>query len=157
MPVILASTLLAIPSFIAGIVKKEAFTNFITNYLSTNTPVGFVLYILLIFVFAYFYTFLQLKPSEMSDNLNKNGGYIPGIKPGNDTTEYLSKVLGRITMVGALFLAILAGLPVIFAIMSKLSSVVTLGGTSLLIVVGVALETYKQLESQLQSRTYRRR
>lgn len=157
MPVILASTLLAIPSFIAGIVKKEAFTNFITNYLSTNTPVGFVLYILLIFVFAYFYTFLQLKPSEMSDNLNKNGGYIPGIKPGNDTTEYLSKVLGRITMVGALFLAILAGLPVIFAIMSKLSSVVTLGGTSLLIVVGVALETYKQLESQLQSRAYRRR
>lgn len=157
MPVILASTLLSIPSLIASVVKKEAFTNFITNYLSTNTPVGFVLYIILIFVFAYFYTFMQMKPSEMSENLNKNGGFIPGIKPGDDTTDYLSKVLGRITIVGAFFLSILAALPILFGMLSGLPSSVTLGGTGLLIVVGVALETYKQLESQLQSRSYRRR
>lgn len=157
MPVIFSSTLLSIPSFIASVVKKEAFTNFVKDYLSTTTPVGFVLYIVLIFVFAYFYTFMQMKPSEMSDNLNKNGGFIPGVKPGDDTTDYISKVLGRITIVGAFFLSILAGLPVIFGLVSKLPSSVTLGGTGLIIVVGVALETYKQLESQLQSRSYRRR
>ena len=157
MPVIFASTLLSIPSFIANVINKEAFTKFVQDYLSITTSVGFVLYIVLIFIFAYFYTFMQMKPSEMSDNLNKNGGFIPGVKPGDDTTEYISKVLGRITIVGALFLSILAGLPVIFGLISKLPSSVTLGGTSLLIVVGVALETYKQLESHLQSRSYRRR
>lgn len=157
MPVIFASTLLSIPSFIANVINKEGFTKFVEQYLSTTTPVGFVLYIILIFVFAYFYTFMQMKPSEMSDNLNKNGGFIPGVKPGEDTTDYISKVLGRITIAGALFLSILAGLPVIFGLISKLPSSVSLGGTGLLIVVGVALETYKQLESQLQSRSYRRR
>lgn len=157
MPVIFASTLLSIPSFIATVIKKEAFTNFVQDYLSTTTPVGFVLYIVLIFIFAYFYTFMQMKPSEMSDNLAKNGGFIPGVKPGEDTTNYISNVLGRITIVGAVFLSVLAGLPIIFGLISKLPSSVTLGGTGLLIVVGVALETYKQLESQLQSRSYRRR
>lgn len=157
MPVIFASTLLSIPSFIATVIKKEAFTNFVQDYLSTTTPVGFALYIILIFIFAYFYTFMQMKPSEMSENLAKNGGFIPGVKPGEDTTNYISDVLGRITVFGALFLSVLAGLPIIFALISKLPSSVTLGGTGLLIVVGVALETYKQLESQLQSRSYRRR
>lgn len=156
MPVIFSSALISIPSFIASFVKKDAFTAFVQQYLSMNTPIGFSLYIILIFVFAYFYTFMQIKPSEMSDNLNKNGGYIPGVRPGNDTTNYISKVLSRITVVGAFFLAILAGLPIIFGVISGLSSNVTIGGTGLLIVVGVALETYKQLESQLQSRSYRK-
>jgi preprotein translocase subunit SecY len=157
MPVIFASTLLSIPSFIASVINKDGFTNFVQKYLLTSTPVGFVIYIVLIFVFAYFYTFMQMKPSDMSDNLNKNGGFIPGVKPGDDTTNYIGKVLGRITIVGALFLSILAALPVLFGLISNLPSSVTIGGTSLLIVVGVALETYKQLESLLQSRTYRRR
>ena len=121
-----------------------------------DSLVGFSLYIILIFVFAYFYTFMQIKPSEMSENLNKNGGYIPGIRPGKETANYISDVIGKITIVGALFLAILAGLPVIFGLFSGLSSSVTIGGTGLLIVVGVALETYKQLESQIQSRSYRK-
>ena len=121
-----------------------------------NTPTGFVLYIVLIFLFAYFYTFMQIKPKDTSDNLNKNGGYIPGIRPGEDTEKYISKVLSRITIVGATFLAILAGTPIIFGVITNLSSNVTLGGTGLLIVVGVALETYKQLESQLQSRSYKK-
>ena len=156
MPVIFASALISIPSFIASIIKKDAFTSFVQQYLSMTTPIGFSLYIILIFVFAYLYTFMQIKPSEMSDNLNKNGGYIPGVRPGVETTNYISKVLSRITVVGALFLAILAGIPVIFGLVSGLSSNVTIGGTGLLIVVGVALETYKQLESQLQSRSYRK-
>ena len=121
-----------------------------------TSPTGFSLYIILIFVFAYFYTFMQIKPSEMSENLNKNGGFIPGVRPGKETTLYISDVISKITVVGALFLAILAGIPVIFGLFSGLSSNVTIGGTGLLIVVGVALETYKQLESQLQSRSYRK-
>lgn len=153
-PVIFASTLISIPSFVATIIKKEAFTEFCTKWLGMTTPTGFALYIILIFVFAYFYTFMQLKPKEMCDNLNQNGGYIPGYRPGEETLKYVNFVLSRITIVGAFFLAILAGLPIIFGLVSKLSSNVTIGGTGLLIVVGVALETYKQLESKLQSRTY---
>ena len=121
-----------------------------------TSPVGFSIYIILIFVFAYFYTFMQIKPSEMSENLNKNGGYIPGIRPGKETTNYISDVIARITIVGALFLAILAGIPVIFGLVSGLPSSVTIGGTGLLIVVGVAIETYKQIESSLVSRSHRR-
>ena len=156
MPVIFSSALISIPSFIATFVKNEAFTNFVNKYLTMTSPTGFSLYIILIFVFAYFYTFMQIKPSEMSENLNKNGGYIPGVRPGKETTLYISDVISKITIVGALFLAILAGIPVIFGLFSGLSSNVTIGGTGLLIVVGVALETYKQLESQLQSRSYRK-
>ncbi len=156
MPVIFSSALISIPSFIATFIKNEGFNNFVNQYISMQSPVGFSLYIILIFVFAYFYTFMQIKPSEMSDNLNKNGGYIPGVRPGIETTNYISDTLSHITIVGALFLAILAGIPVIFGLFSGLSSNVTIGGTGLLIVVGVALETYKQLESQLQSRSYRK-
>lgn len=155
MPVIFSSALISIPSFIAQIIKKDGFTAFVENYLAMNKPVGFALYIILIFVFAYVYTFMQIKPSEMSENLNKNGGFIPGVRP-NETTSYINKVLSRITIVGALFIAILAALPILFGMFSGLPANVTIGGTGLLIVVGVALETYKQLESQLQSRSYRR-
>ena len=156
MPVIFSSALISIPSSIATFVKNEAFTNFVNKYLTMTSPTGFSSYIILIFVFAYFYTFMQIKPSEMSENLNKNGGFIPGVRPGKETTLYISDVISKITIVGALFLAILAGIPVIFGLFSGLSSNVTIGGTGLLIVVGVALETYKQLESQLQSRSYRK-
>ena len=99
---------------------------------------------------------MQIKPNEMADNLQKNGGYIAGIRPGDDTVKYISKVLNRITIVGAIFLAILAGIPVIFGMLSDLSSSVTIGGTGLLIVVGVALETYKQLDSELSTRNYKK-
>jgi len=155
MPVILASALITIPSFLTKIIKSEGYAKFLENYLGMNTPTGFALYIILIFLFAYVYTFMQIKPSEMSDNLTKNGGFIPGVRP-SETTDYINKVLTRITTVGALFLAILAAIPVIFGTVSGLPGNVTIGGTGLLIVVGVALETYKQLESQLQSRSYRR-
>ena len=99
---------------------------------------------------------MQLKPSELSENLSKNGGYIPGIRPGKETVEYVKTVLKRITIVGAVFLTVLAILPIVFDKVSNLTTSITISGTGLLIVVGVALETFKQLESQLANRTYTR-
>ena len=95
-----------------------------------------------------------MNPEEMSKNLNKNGGYIPGVRPGEDTSNYISKSLSRLTMVGSLFLVILAGLPVVISTFTDLPSNVTIGGTGILIVVGVAIETYKQIESSLTARSY---
>lgn len=155
-PVIFASALVSIPALIAQFVKNEAFTLFVNKWLSMHTPVGFVIYIILIFGFTYFYTFLQLKPKELTENLQKNGGYIPGVRPGEETVKYVTRTLNRITVVGALCLAVLAALPILFGAISSLPTSVSIGGTGLLIVVGVALESYKQLESQLVSRNYSR-
>ena len=155
-PVIFASTLIAIPVTVVNLIKNEAAINFVSKYIENTTATGFMLYVLLIFFFGYFYTFLQMNPEEMSKNLSKSGAYIPGVRPGNDTIEYVSNVLSKLTIVGSLFLVIIAGLPIIFSKFSGLSSAVTIGGTGLLIVVGVAIETYKQLESSLISRSHRR-
>lgn len=155
MPVIFASALISVPSILASFIKKDRFTIFVSKRLNMNTPTGFALYIILIIAFAYFYTFLQLKPKEMAENLQKNGGFIPGVRPGDETVKYISKILKRITIVGAFFLAILAALPIIFGmIFTSLPSSVSIGGTGILIVVGVALETYKEIESELVTRDY---
>ena len=111
---------------------------------------------MLILLFAYFYTFMQLKPNELSENLQQNGGYIPGIRPGDETQKYVSRILSRLTVLGATFLSVIAGLPIIFSKLTSLPTSVTIGGTGLLIVVGVALETYKQLEGSILTRTYKR-
>lgn len=155
MPVIFAQTLLTIPTTIIALVGNDGAKNFVNNYIAYTSPTGFILYVILILFFGYFYTFMEMNPEEMSKNLNKNGGYIPGVRPGADTTDYISKVIGRLTIVGSIFLVIIAGLPIIFSKFSGLPSSVTIGGTGLLIVVGVAIETYKQLESSLVSRSYR--
>ena len=154
MPVIFASALLSIPQILTSVIKNDEFTLFAQKYLSYTNGTGLVLYVVLIFAFAYFYTFMQLKPKELSENLNKNGGYIPGIRPGAETTEYVKTVLKRITIVGALFLSTLSILPIIFGNISNLATTISISGTGLLIVVGVALEIFKQIESQLVSRTY---
>lgn len=154
MPVIFASAVISIPQIIASFIKNADFSLFVTKYISYTTVTGFILYMVLIIAFAYLYTFMQLKPKELSEKLNQNGGYIPGVRPGKETDEYISKVLKRITIVGACFLALLAALPILFSKFSTLQTSITISGTGLLIVVGVALETYKQLESQLVSRTY---
>ena len=157
MPVILASAVISVPAFLASIMKKEGFTLFVEKYLTYTTPVGFIVYILLIIAFTYGYTYLAaVNPEDISKNLNKQNGYIPGIRPGTETTKYVSKVLSRITFMGAIFIAIIAAIPIIFSWISDMPSIVTLGGTSILIVVGVLLETYKQLESSVASRAYRR-
>lgn len=155
-PVIFASALISIPSIIASFVNNDAFTLFVNKWIAMTTPTGLVLYVLCIFAFAYFYTFIQLKPTELADNLNKNGGYIPGVRPGEETVDYLKKVIKRITFVGSCALAVIAALPIIFGMLSSMPTSVSIGGTGLLIVVGVALETYKQVESQLISRNYTR-
>lgn len=158
MPVIFASVIFTIPSFIAGLLDSEnAFAVFVTKYVNYTTPIGFTAYIIIIILFCFFYTFLQINPEELSKNLNKQGGYIPGVRPGKETKQYISTVIGRITLIGALFIAVVAGLPIIFSnfINTGLPSSVSLGGTSILIVIGVALETYNQLESSLLNRNYR--
>ena len=155
-PVIFASSLLSIPNILASVIKSEGFTLFAQKYLDYTTPVGFLLYVIFIFFFAYFYTFIQVKPEEFSKNLQENGGYIPGIRPGDETKKYISKVLSRLTVLGATFLVIIAGLPILFSKVTSLPTSVSIGGTGLLIVVGVALETYKQLEGSILSRSYKR-
>ena len=155
-PVIFASSLLSIPSIIAQVFPNGTFSKIAQQYLDYSTPVGFILYVIFIFFFAYFYTFIQVKPEEFSKNLQENGGYIPGIRPGEETKKYISKVLSRLTVFGATFLVIIAGLPILFSKVTSLPTSVSVGGTGLLIVVGVALETYKQLEGSLLSRSYKR-
>ena len=155
-PVIFASSLLSIPGIIAQVIKNDGFTLFVQKYLTYTTPVGFVLYILFIFLFAYFYTFIQLKPEEFAKNLQENGGYIPGIRPGEETKTYVSRILSRLTVLGATFLSVIAGLPIVFSQLTSLPTSVSIGGTGLLIVVGVALETYKQLEGSILTRSYKR-
>ena len=153
-PVIFASIVTTIPSTIAALTKKEAVINFINKYIVYTSNTGFVLYLVLILFFGYFYTFLMMNPEEMAKNLNEQGGYIPGIRPGKDTTDYISRSLSRLTLVGSLFLIVLAALPILMSKFTNLPSSVTIGGTGILIVVGVAIETYKQLESSLVSRSY---
>ena len=155
-PVIFASSLLSIPNIIAQVVKNDNFTLIVQKYLTMTTPVGFAIYVVLIFFFAYFYTFIQLKPEEFAKNLQENGGYIPGVRPGEETKQYVSKILTRLTVLGAAFLSIIAGLPIIFSKLTSLPTSVSIGGTGLLIVVGVALETYKQLEGSILTRSYKR-
>ena len=153
-PVIFASIITTIPSTIVTLTGNEKAINFVNNYIYYTSNTGFILYLLLILFFGYFYTFLIMNPNEMSKNLNNNGGYIPGVRPGNDTAEYISKSLSRLTLVGSLFLIVLAGLPILLSKFTSLPSSVTIGGTGILIVVGVAIETYKQIESGLVSRSY---
>ena len=154
MPVIFASAFVGIPSLIASVIKNEAFKNFVNNYINYTSLTGYILYIVLIFVFGYVYTLMELNPDEMSENLDKNRSYIPGIIPGEKTSEYLKYVITRLTVVGSVFLIVIASLPILMGKIPSISKSVTLGGTGLLIVVGVALETYKQLESSIVSRNY---
>ncbi len=155
-PVIFASSLLAIPATIANFANNAGFTNFVNNYLTYTKPVGFVIYMLLIYFFSYIYTFIQIKPEELAKNLNEAGGFVPGVRPGKDTENHISKILVRLTFVGGFFIAILAAIPIVFSMIGGLESAAAIGGTSLLIVVGVALETYKQLEGSLVARNYKK-
>ena len=117
-------------------------------------PFYIILYFLLILFFTYFYTAIQFNPIEVSNNMKKNGGFIPGIRPGKPTSDYIAKILSKITLFGALFLAVIAIFPILLAFIPNLGGI-SIGGTSLLIVVGVALETTKQMESQMLMRHYK--
>lgn len=155
MPVIFASTLLAIPQTLAFFFPSMA--GGVQRYFSTAGSPGIYIYtilnILLIVFFTYFYTSIQFNPFEYSNTLKENGGFIPGIRPGRPTAEYLNKVLSRITIAGALALAIIATIPTLVFSFTNLN--IYFGGTSLLIVTGVALETMKQIEAQMLMRHYK--
>ncbi|MEI7027590.1 preprotein translocase subunit SecY [Paenibacillus sp. y28] len=154
-PVIFALSLLVFPPTIAQFWAGNAFANWIITNMSYTAPFGMVLYVILIIGFTYFYTFVQMNPEQMADQMKKNGGYIPGIRPGKTTSVYLTRVMTRITLSGALFLAAVSIIPVFFSSLAGLPQSVSIGGTSLLIVIGVALETMKQIESQLIKRHYK--
>ena len=154
MPVIFASAITSIPTLIGQLLNNSSVTEFTEKYIVYTTPTGYLLYIALIFLFGYVYTLMELNPKEMSENLDKNRSYIPGITPGEKTSAYLRGTISRLTVVGSLFRIVIASIPILFSKISSLSSAITLGGTGLLIVVGVALETYKQLESSVVSRSY---
>lgn len=158
MPVIFASTIIAIPQTLANFIKSEGYAKFVSNYLNYNTTIGLIIYLLLIVLFSYIYTLLQFRPDDIAENLQKNGGYIPGIRPGSETKKYVRTILLRITTFGSIFLVVIAALPILFSNYSKVSNAnITLGGTGILIVVGVALETYKQIESVLSQKEYKGR
>lgn len=154
-PVIFAVSLLQFPVVIASFWSTHGWAQWISNNLSTNRPLGMVLYVIMIIGFTFFYTFVQMNPQQMAENMKKNGGYIPGIRPGKTTETYLTRVLTRLTMTGALFLAAISILPMGLGALAGLPRTVLIGGTSILIVIGVALDTMKTIEGQLIKRHYK--
>ena len=154
-PIIFASSVLYFPTLLASVYHAEWFTNFVNNYLTNQRSLIYMaIYGLMVVFFAYFYTAIAFNPVDTADNLRKYGGFVPGIRPGPPTADYLSFVLNRITLPGSLFLAAIALLPSIFFAFYLPVQNFPFGGTSLLITIGVALETMKQLESQLLMRHY---
>ncbi|PAV27882.1 preprotein translocase subunit SecY [Virgibacillus profundi] len=154
-PVIFAIAFIIAPSTVAGFFEGNSIADSIRVIFDYTKPIGMVIYVALIIAFTYFYTFVQVNPEQMAENLQKQGGYIPGIRPGKNTETYLTRVMYRLTFVGSIFLAGVSVLPIILGGLANLPQAVQIGGTSLLIVVGVALQTMKQLESQLVKRHYK--
>lgn len=151
-PIIFAMTILMFPTTIAGFFPNNGFAQGITKVLSFQHPLYIFLYGLLVVLFTYFYTAVSFNPADVAENLKKQGGFIPGLRPGKPTADYLDRVLSRITMAGAAFLAIIAIMPSIA--MSITGWNLYFGGTSLLIAIGVALDTTKQIEAQMLMRHY---
>ena len=162
LPVIFASSILSLPATIQLFLSEDKIkgTGWETFFKMFSTDHWFyaILYFFLILFFAYFYASIQYNPVEMANNIRKNSGMIPGIRPGKPTSDYIKKILSRITLLGALLLSVVALFPNLLTIFTKLINkpmALSLGGTSLIIVVGVALETVKQLESQMMMRHYK--
>ena len=155
MPIIFAMSFLSIPNMIGSFanVKEGGFWDKFFKLFQTNSWVYAVLYLLLIVAFNYFYVAIQYNPVEIANNLRKNNGAIPGIRPGKPTSDFIARVISKVTLVGAIFLGIIAVFPIVFSAITKAN--VSLGGTSILIIVGVALETMRQMESQMMMRHHK--
>ncbi|OED59196.1 preprotein translocase subunit SecY [Acholeplasma laidlawii] len=161
LPVIFASTILSVPLSIVGFLEgslgagTQSWINAIFNY---QEPLGFILYIILIIAFSFFYTFMVTNPHKIADNLSKSNAYVPGVRPGDDTKNYIARILFKVTVIGTVYLVVLAALPIItawvFGFVGAEAASITLGGTGLLIVVGVAADTTQQLEAQANQETY---
>ncbi|MCQ4023060.1 MULTISPECIES: preprotein translocase subunit SecY [unclassified Ruminococcus] len=155
LPIIFASSILSIPATIRQFFPNMGdFWNGVWSLFDYGGWLYSVLFFILIIMFAYFYTTIQYNPVEMSNNLRQNNGTIPGIRPGKPTTDFIAKILSRITLIGALFLAVIAILPIVFCGVANMQGL-SMGGTSVIILVGVALETVKQMESQMMMRHYK--
>ena len=162
MPIIFASSIVSLPATIAAFFPNSKFWTGVLNVFNYTSPLYLALYIILIFAFAFFYVMISFNPIEVANNIKNNGGAIPGIRTGRPTAEYISKVLNRVTLLGALFLAFIAGFPILVnMIIMAIDSTNTaftafaFGGSSMLIVVGVALETFRDIEAQMTMRNYK--
>ncbi len=157
MPIIFASSILSLPATIQMFWNPEAGTvgAAVMSLFRQTSPFYIALYAIMIFGFSYFYASIQFNPIEIANNLKKNGGYIPGFRPGKPTSEFIMKALSKVVFVGAIFLCVVALVPLIIGALNSSLSNVALGGTSVIIVVGVALETVKQLEAQMMMRHHK--
>ena len=155
MPIIFAQAIMFLPMTIAGFAKSEAVTGFVSHFTNMTGFLYNFSYALMIIVFTYFYTAITINPNQMAEDMKRNGGFIPGVKPGKKTAEYLDAVMSRITLPGSIFLAMVAIMPA-FAMMANVTTQFAyfFGGTSLLILVGVVLDTLQQIESHLLMRHY---
>jgi preprotein translocase subunit SecY len=154
-PVIFASSLLYLPALAAQFSGNSSWSQFIATYfVRGDHPLYMAAYFLLIIFFTYFYVAITFNPKEVADNMKKYGGFIPGIRAGKPTEEYLNYVLSRITLPGSLYLGLISLIPLIAFVLVQANTNFPFGGTSILIMVGVALDTVKQIESQLQQRNY---
>ena len=158
-PVIFAQTIMSIPLTIIGSVNaSSSVSGLFSNLFSSSKPIGFIIYVILIVIFSFFYSFVQVNPEKIANNLSKQNAYIPGVRPGMDTQDYVASLLFKITVIGTLYLVVLAILPIITAAVFNFSaaeaSAIRLGGTSLLIIVGVAIETTKQVETDASQKEY---
>ena len=156
MPVIFASTIVTVPATIAAFFTpaEGSFWAGFINVFSQGKPLYIIVYVMLIFGFAYFYSAIQFNPIEIANNLKNNGGFIPGFRPGRPTSDFIAKVLNKVTLMGAIFLAIVCGLPQIMSNIDGMAGL-SVGGTSVIILVGVALDTVKAIENQMLMRHYK--
>ncbi|UXR77969.1 MULTISPECIES: preprotein translocase subunit SecY [unclassified Staphylococcus] len=154
-PVIFAMAFFLLPRTLTLFFPKADWAKSVATYADPSQNVGMIVYVILIIAFTYFYAFVQVNPEKMADNLKKQGSYVPGIRPGINTKKYITKVLYRLTFVGSIFLAVIAILPIIATKFMNLPQSIQVGGTSLLIVIGVAIETMKSLEAQVNEREYK--
>ena len=157
MPIIFAQAIASLPATVAAFFRTPAEGSFgagLLNFLDTDGVPYMIFYFLLIIAFGYFYATIQFNPIEVSNNLKKNGGFIPGYRPGKPTSEFITRVLNRITLFGSLYLGIVAVLPLVFSGITKAGGI-SLGGTSVIIVVGVAIEIVQGLENQMLMRHYK--
>lgn len=154
-PVIFASSLMVAPLSIVKMITSADWVNTLEYFLGLQTPVSLVIYVVLTILFTFFYTQMQVDPSKIAENLGKSGTYIPGIRPGSETKEYINKVLNRITVLGALGLAFIAVLPHALPLFTSLPASMGIGGTGIIIVVGVAMETVKQIQGRMTQKSYR--
>ena len=155
MPVIFASSICSIPATICAFIPGTTDTEWYKTFFSSQSWVYFAFYVLMIFFFSWFYSTIQYDPVEISNNLKKNGGFIPGFRPGKPTADFIQKVINKIIVFGAVYLAVVAGLPMVAGNLMKGAQNLAIGGTSIIIVVGVALETVKALEAQMLMRHYK--